>query len=152
MITEHFGFVTDRLAIGNDQYLYDDRVAGQLETAGITHVIDCRLRRLDWYERPLYGAIVLHNGTEDDGMPKPVEWFALGIGFVRGALFDPQSKVYIHCQAGLNRSTSLAYGALRSMSYGAKKAEGRIMHARPQAGLLYRDSAERALRVLGFTS
>lgn len=143
-----FNFVTDRVATGAAVSSPDD--VRLLYAAGVTHVIDCR-REFD--DTPLFAdakMMVLWNGTDDDGQPKPADWFQRSLAFALAALAQPKMKVYAHCAAGVNRGPSTAYAILRAVGFTPAQAEKVIRAARPQVGLRYKGDADTAIGVLGY--
>src|SRR5262245_60431881 len=112
-----YNWITDRIALGSAV-----SKRGQVEVLvgeGITHVLDCQTGRP--LEEIYHGAGIVYrqNGTRDDGMQKPDEWFFAGIDFALTALRLPRSKVFVHCMFGMARSPSLVYAILRWHGEGA---------------------------------
>jgi len=144
-----FNFVTLRLGTGAAINGPDD--VEILASAGFTNVIDCIAGADD---TPLFAAhpsiMVLYNGVDDDGQPKPVEWFQKSIEFALDALAKPFAKVYAHCAAGVNRGPSTAYAILLALGLSPQEAEDQIRKNRPQVGLLYKGDAEKAVLSLGY--
>ena len=138
-----FNFVTTRLATGGSIASREDAQA--LIQAGITHVIDCTAQ-LDPTGTSL---VVLYNPTDDDGQPKPAEWFSRSLSFALGALYQPHNKVYAHCAAGFNRGPSTAYAILRALGWSAEEAEAQIRKHRT-VGLAYKKDADAAVIALGY--
>jgi len=139
-------WVTARIAVGS-AVASPEHVRAVVE-AGITHVLDCRLR--DDGFLLFEGTTVrhLHNGTADDGQPKPVEWFQKGIGFVLSSLAVPKARILIHCAMGVSRAPSMTYAVLRALGHSEEDAISLLKKARPIAGVSYKADAERALRDL----
>jgi len=135
-------WVTDRIAVGSAVATPDHVRA--IVAAGITHVLDCRLRLGG--EALFEGTAVrhLHNATADDGKPKDEEWFRKGIGFVLTALSIPRARVLIHCAMGLSRAPSMTYAVLRALGHPPENAVALIKQARPLATVKYQLDAERA--------
>jgi protein-tyrosine phosphatase len=105
---KNFSFITDRLATGGAPEKVEDMA--DLFAVGITHVIDLRVA-----DDPSFKGMVavLHNPTEDDGKPKPPEWFHRSGAFAMAVLANPRGRVYVHCDQGINRGPSTAYFILR---------------------------------------
>lgn len=139
-------WVTPRIALGS-AVATPDHVHAVLQ-AGITHVLDCRLREDGATLYVGTGVRHLHNGTADDGKPKPPEWFHRGVGFVLGSLAKPQAKILIHCAMGLSRAPSMTYAVLRALGHPEDDAVALIKKARPIAGISYQRDADRAIRDL----
>jgi len=64
-----------------------------------------------------YGVQVLWNAVDDDFQPKPPEIFQRGVEFALQALEDPQSKVYIHCAAGVHRAPMMTLAVMRALGF-----------------------------------
>lgn len=138
-----FSVITPQLATGAAIQSSADVVA--LQDAGVTHVVDCRA---EFDDAPLLagaGLIYLWDPTQDDGQPKPDEWWRKGLDFAEAAYRGPaRAMVYCHCAAGVNRGPSMAYGVLRSsFDYEPAEAESAIRAVRPQVGLAYKADFER---------
>src|SRR5579871_5121195 len=94
-------WVTDRIAVGGG--IWNDENMEKLVHLGVTHVINMQI---EFDDRPIaerFEVKVLHNPTDDDFQIKPPELFQRGVEFALEALDQPQSKVYIHCAAGVHR-------------------------------------------------
>lgn len=140
-----FQFVTSRIATGAALSGPEDVVA--MVEAGVTHIIDCCA---EFDDTALFIAnpnvvVVLWNGVEDDGQPKPSSWFQKSIDFALDALTKPHAKVYAHCAAGVNRGPSTCYAIIRSLGISAEDAETIIRKVRPQVGLAYKSDADKAV-------
>lgn len=151
-----FDFVTTRLATGG-AIPPTEADAQALVDAGITHVIVCNAGEDDatLFKRFFPEEVVLQNGVEDDGQPKPVSWFQVSIYFALTALDVlrvPRSKVYAHCHDGINRGPSTAYAIMLAQGWPAHVARAAIVAARPQTavGIRYADDAEAAVKALGY--
>jgi len=144
-----FTFITDRIATGAGLDSIDD--VQQIADAGITHIIDCRSELDDsaligqWMQANNHAMYLLWNPTDDDGQPKPPQWFDKSIRFGLHALTVKRRKVYAHCAAGINRGPSTCYAILRATGMSAQMAEDLIRQKRPQVGLAYKPDADRAI-------
>lgn len=146
----------NRLAIGNaaNGDIRPEATSTVLDTlheAGVTHLINCR--RDPEYVRDLQvlrGVGVLWNPTDDDGEPKPVEWFAKSIDFALIALATPYKKVCVCCYNGNNRAPSTALAILMAQGLKREDALELILNERPTAEILYSRDAERAVKELGY--
>src|SRR6266550_3554176 len=102
----NFDFVTDRLAVGTTPNTAND--VATLLAAKITHLINCQIEHDDALLLAGSGIIYLWDGTEDwnplQRTYKPSEWFQKGVEIGLPALCRPQTKLYVHCHAGTNRS------------------------------------------------
>jgi len=95
-------WITERIALGGG--IWNDGRMIELVRMDVTHIIDLQI---EFDDRPLaapYGVQVLWNPLEDDFQPKPVEAFRAGVEFAREALTVADSKLYIHCAAGIHRA------------------------------------------------
>lgn len=96
--------ITERLWTGGDRGRTSMATwLAQLQSAGITAVIDCRPHGRDdqAYARahaPQIG--YLHIGQLDNGQKMPDRWFADGVDFALHAMRDPAARVLAHCQLG----------------------------------------------------
>ena len=126
----------------------------QLVQAGVTAIIDARAEFDD-------AAIIMANhpsilylwdGAQDDGQPKPPEWFKKALDFAMPILARPGQILFTHCAAGHNRGPSLAYAVLRAQGWPSHNALHLIHVKRPQTvgGIAYAPDAERALHQLGW--
>lgn len=89
---------------------------------GITHIIDmqieCDDRKLGPEE---HGIEVLWNPTDDDFLPKGPKLFRNGVEFAAKALKRSDTKLFIHCAAGVHRAPMMALAVLctlKEMSVG----------------------------------
>ena len=113
-------WVTDRLAVGGGIWT-DDKML-EVVDAGVTHIIDMQI---EWDDRPLarpYRINVLWNPTDDDFRPKPPELLQRGVDFALEALDDADTKIFIHCAAGVHRAPMMALAVLRAMGFGLEDA------------------------------
>lgn len=79
---------------------------------GVRAVLNVEVERSD--SQKVMGIPLLELPTQDDGTPKPIEWWAAGIAFTAPLLWSG-SCVYIHCQMGGSRSPAMVYGVLRAV-------------------------------------
>lgn len=142
-------FVTHRVATGGSLETRDN--LKELKALGITHIINARSEFNDatLFTRDM-GFNYLWNGVDDDGHAKPVEWFKRAIDFALPALALPGTKIYAHCQAGINRGPSLAYAILRAQGMDTLWAKNLIQLARPIAFVGYAKDADDAIKSLGY--
>jgi protein-tyrosine phosphatase len=121
-------WVTDRIAVGGG--IWNDDNMAELVRYGVTHIIDMQV---EFDDRPLaepYDVKVLFNPTDDDFMPKPPQLFQTGVDFALEALDDPESKVYIHCAAGVHRAPMMTLAILRVLGWTLKDAKDLIQGRR----------------------
>jgi len=113
-------WVTDRIAVGGG--IWNDEKMSEVARAGITHIIDMQI---EWDDTALarpYGIRVLWNPTDDDFRQKPAELFQRGVDFALQALDDAESRLFIHCAAGVHRAPMMALAVLRAMGFGLEDA------------------------------
>ena len=126
-------WITDRMAVGGA--IWNEERMMEVVRAGITHVIDMQ-REFD--DTPLaapYGVQVLWNPVDDDFQPKPAAVFARGVEFAESAMAEPESRLFIHCQAGVHRAPMMALAVLRASGWSLEEASERIVSRRPEADL-----------------
>jgi protein-tyrosine phosphatase len=73
---------------------------------------------------------VLWNPTEDDFRAKPAELLQRGVDFALEALEKADSKVFIHCAAGVHRAPMMALAMLRAQGWTLEDAMERIEERR----------------------
>lgn len=149
----------NRLAIGNacvDGVVERDatRVASALKAAGVTHLLN--LRRDPGFMgglvavEVLSGIVVYWNPAEDDGAPKPADWFARSIDFALHALANPRHKVAVCCYHGNNRAPSTALAVLMAQGLSYERAANMVCRCRPGCQMRYSSDVEVAIKELGY--
>ena len=121
-------WVTDRIAVGGG--IWNDQNMEQLVNMGVTHIIDMQI---EFDDRPIaqpYGVRVLYNPTDDDFQIKPPELFQKGVEFALEALEEPESKIYIHCAAGVHRAPMMTLAVLRVLGWSLQDAKQLIRQRR----------------------
>jgi protein-tyrosine phosphatase len=121
-------WVTDRIAVGGG--IWNDQNMEELVRLGVTHIIDMQI---EFDDRPIaepYGVKVLYNPTDDDFQIKPPELFRRGVEFAVEALDEPQSKIFIHCAAGVHRAPMMTLAVLRVLGWSLKDATELIQRRR----------------------
>lgn len=98
--------------------------------AGVTHIIDMQIEFDDTPLAEPYGVKVLWNATDDDFHPKPPELLQRGVDFALEALDDNESKVFIHCAAGVHRAPMMTLAVLRAMGFKLQDAMDMIQSRR----------------------
>jgi protein-tyrosine phosphatase len=122
-------WLTDRIAVGGG--IWNEGNMASVARAGITHIIDMQIEFDDTPLARPYDIQVLWNAVDDDFKPKPPEIFARGVEFALAALDEPDSKVYIHCAAGVHRAPMMALALLCAMGWNIKDAMKLIEMRRP---------------------
>jgi len=138
-------WLTERLAIGGGIWN-----AGNMATVaeeGITHIIDMQIEFDDTTLAAEHGITVLWNPTDDDFEPKPAVLFRRGVDFVGAALAEADTKVFIHCAAGVHRAPMMALAVLGTMGWSVEDAMELIGAKRPVADFaeVYVSSVEKFL-------
>jgi len=121
-------WVTDRIAVGGGIWFEKHMI--EVVAAGITHIIDMQIEFDDTQLAEPYGVQVLWNPTDDDFQAKPAALLQRGVDFALAALEDPESKVYIHCAAGVHRAPMMTLAVLRAMGWSLDDALGTIEERR----------------------
>lgn len=124
-------WITDQLAVGGG--IWNEAKMIAIVRAGITHIVNMQI---EFDDRPLaepYGVKVLWNPTDDDFQPKPPELLKRGVDFVNEALKEKDSKVYIHCAAGVHRAPMMMLAVLRARGHSLDDARLLIGRERPVA-------------------
>lgn len=139
-----YSLITPRLAVGGSIGTRENLEA--LRRAGFTHIINTQI---EFDDRALLSPgeaspAIFDARADDDFQPKPAEFFRGAVRFALDALSRPDSKVLVHCGAGIHRAPLIALAILRALGYGRHDAR-RLLHARrPQADFpqVYLDSLE----------
>ena len=95
-----------------------------------------------------YGIKVLWNPTDDDFRPKPPGLLQRGVDFALAALESPDTKVFIHCAAGVHRAPMMTLAVLRAMGWPLQDAIEIIESQRPVADFaqVYVESVEEFMK------
>jgi protein-tyrosine phosphatase len=141
-----FNFVTERIAVGGGIESKAD--VDQIVAAGITHVIDMRA---EFDDDTLNDSriTILWLPQVDDGEMRPLGHYRKGIQFAFPALSLPNTRIFPHCAAGLNRGPTMCYALLRAFGFPQSEAIAKIRTVRPDVLFYlipnYLDSVERDL-------
>ena len=108
-------WVTDQIAVGGG--IWNESNMIEVVAAGVTHIIDMQIEFDDTRLAEPYGVRVLWNPTEDDFKRKAPDLFQRGVDFAMEALEDPESKVFIHCAAGVHRAPMMTLAVLRAQGW-----------------------------------
>jgi len=122
-------WVTDRIAVGGGIWNAENMAA--VKRAGVTHVIDMQIEFDDTELGKQFDVGVLWNPTDDDFQRKGAELFQRGVEFAEKALEEPDSKLYIHCAAGVHRAPMMTLAVLGSMGWDLEEAMDLIQGRRP---------------------
>jgi hypothetical protein len=134
-------FVTDRLAFGSA--VTSSAHVDNLRAQGITHVINLRYHRNKFIR--VFPNLWL--AYRDDLKARPPGFYRRALSFYRSAMSLPDTKVFLMCHHGYQRSPSLAYFFLRAAGMSPRLARERVSRARRSARMVraYRFSAEEFL-------
>ena len=122
-------WVTDRIAVGGG--IWNEIKMIEVASEGVTHIINMQLEFDDRHLAVPYGIDVLWNPTDDDFQFKPAELLHRGVSFAFDALKHPNSKIFIHCAAGVHRAPMMTLAVLRAMGWELKEAMQQIQKLRP---------------------
>ncbi len=138
-------WLTERIGVGGGIWTAENMqtVAKQ----GITHIIDMQIEFDDTALAKPHGIAVLWNPTDDDFELKPPELFRRGVQFAERALEFPNTRVFVHCAAGVHRAPMMALALLGSMGWELNDAMELIEGRRPVADFaeVYVESVEKFL-------
>lgn len=139
-------WVTNRIAVGGG--IWTDEKMIEVVRSGVTHIIDMQIEFDDTRLAEPYGVKVLWNPTDDDFRLKPPELFQRGVDFALEALDDAESRVFIHCAAGVHRAPMMALAVLRTIGFGLEDAMDMIQSRRHVVDFadIYVDSVEEYMR------
>jgi protein-tyrosine phosphatase len=142
-------WVTDRIAVGGGIWNAENMAA--LACAGITHIIDMQMEFDDTPLAAPHSIRVCWNPVDDDFEPKPPQVFARGVKFALAALEENESKLFIHCAAGVHRAPMMTLALLGVMGWTVEDAMDLIESRRPAADFaeVYVNSVERFLNGRG---
>jgi len=122
-------WVTDRLGVGGG--IWNEQNMIELVKAGVTHVVNMQI---EFDDRPLcepYDVKLLWNATDDDFQPKSPELLDAGVQFALNAFKNPDTKVYVHCAAGVHRAPMMTLAILRAMGWSLEDAMETVQSLRP---------------------
>ena len=138
-------WVTERIAVGGG--IWHAENMAKVAEAGITHIIDMQVEFDDTPLAARHGIEVLWNPTDDDFEPKPPELFRRGVEFTERALNGEETKLFIHCAAGVHRAPMMALAVLGARGWDLEEAMELIEEKRPAADFaeVYVMSVERFL-------
>ena len=138
-------WVTGRIAVGGGIWTAENMAA--VSRAGITHIIDMQIEFDDTRLAAPHGIEVLWNPIDDDFQPKPPEVFERGVEFATQALSQDDTKLFIHCAAGVHRAPMMTLAVLCSMGWTPDAAQDLIEKERPVVDFadVYVRSVERFL-------
>jgi protein-tyrosine phosphatase len=124
-------WLTDRIAVGGGIWNADNMAA--VSRAGITHIIDMQIEFDDTALAKAHEIEVCWNPVDDDFEAKPPEVFARGVKFALAALEEPDSKLFVHCAAGVHRAPMMALALLGVLGWSLEDGMDLIEGRRPVA-------------------
>ena len=122
-------WVTDRVAVGGGIW-----VAEKMEEVvreGVTHIIDMQIEFDDTELGEQAGVAVLWNPVDDDFEPKHPVILERGVNFALKALENPESKLFVHCAAGVHRAPMMALAVLCALGHSLEEARRLIRLKKP---------------------
>ena len=122
-------WVTDRIAVGGG--IWNEIKMIEVAIQGVTHVINMQIEFDDRHLGIPHDINILWNPTDDDFQFKPAELFERGVSFALEALERPDTKLFIHCAAGVHRAPMMTLAILRAMGWELKEAKKLIQKRRP---------------------
>jgi protein-tyrosine phosphatase len=139
-------WITGRIAVGGG--IWSDPHMREVSAAGITHIIDMQVEFDDTPLAEPYGIEVFWNRVDDDFQPKPPEVFQPAVEFALAALDQPDTKVFIHCAAGVHRAPMMTLALLRVLGWSLDEARMMIESRRPVVDFaeVYVRSVERFIK------
>jgi protein-tyrosine phosphatase len=139
-------WVTVRIGVGGGIWTKENMAA--VARAGITHIIDMQIEFDDTLLAAPLGIAVCWNPVDDDFEPKPAEVFARGVEFALAALEQDETKLFVHCAAGVHRAPMMTLALLGVMGWTLEDAMELIEGLRPVADFaeVYVRSVEEFLR------
>jgi len=139
-------WVTSRIAVGGG--IWNAENMAQVARAGVTHVIDMQIEFDDTPLAEPHGISVLWNPIDDDFQPKSADVFQRGVDFALEALDEAETKVFIHCAAGIHRAPMMTLAILCSLGWKVGDALQLIEARRPVVDFadVYVNSVKRFLQ------
>jgi protein-tyrosine phosphatase len=140
-------WITGRVALGGG--IWNEENMAVVARSGITHIIDMQIEFDDSPLAEPYGIEVLWNPTDDDFQPKPPELFQRGVEFALRALERSDSRVFIHCAAGVHRAAMMTLAILCMQGWDMDTAIETISFRRPVVDFadVYVESVARFLQL-----
>ena len=138
-------WITSRIAVGGG--IWTAANMGDVARAGVTHILDMQVEFDETSLARPHGIQVLWNGIDDDFQPKDPGIFQRGVAFAQSALDEPQTKLFIHCAAGVHRAPMMVLALLCSLGWDLGEAMELIQARRPVVDLpdVYLNSVENFL-------
>lgn len=122
-------WVTDRIAVGGG--IWNEIKMVEVASEGITHIINMQIEFDDRHLAIPYDIKVLWNPTDDDFLFKPPELFRAAVDFAVEAFQKPDTKLFIHCAAGVHRAPMVTLAVLCALGHDMAEARQLIEERRP---------------------
>jgi len=122
-------WITARIAMGGG--IWNAANMAEVSRAGVTHILDMQIEFDDTSLAKPHGIQVLWNAVDDDFQPKDASVFQRGVAFAQSALDEPESKLFIHCAAGVHRAPMMTLALLCSLGWSLPEAIDLIQARRP---------------------
>lgn len=138
-------WVTGRISVGGG--IWNAENMAVVARSGVTHIIDMQIEFDDTTLAEPHAIEVLWNPIDDDFQPKPPEVFQRGVEFATEALEQDETKLFIHCAAGVHRAPMMTLAVLCSLGWTPAAAQDLIEKERPVVDFadVYVRSVERFL-------
>ena len=102
--------MTKRIAVGGGIWRADDMA--EVARAGVTHIIDMQMEFDDTALAQPHGIGCCGIRWTTISRPKPPEVFQRGVDFALEALDQAETKLLIHCAAGVHRAPMMTLAVL----------------------------------------
>jgi protein-tyrosine phosphatase len=122
-------WVTGRIAVGGGIWTAENMI--QAAHAGVTHIIDMQIEFDDTPLAVPHGIQVLWNPIDDDFQPKSPDVLQCGVDFALEALDGEETKLFVHCAAGVHRAPMMTLAILCSLGWEVADALQLIEARRP---------------------
>jgi protein-tyrosine phosphatase len=122
-------WVTGRIAVGGGIWTAENMI--QAARAGVTHIIDMQIEFDDTPLAVPHGIQVLWNPIDDDFQPKSPDVLQRGVDFALEALDGEETKLFVHCAAGVHRAPMMTLAILCSLGWEVADALQLIEARRP---------------------
>jgi len=139
-------WITGRIGLGGAIWRADQMA--EVARAGVTHILNMQREFDDTPLAERQGITVFWNPIDDDFEPKPAEVFRRGVEFALQALDGADTKLYVHCAAGVHRGPMMVLAILCATGWEFAAAVETIERERPVADFpeVYLESVKQYLR------
>ena len=121
-------WITDRLALGGGIWYEANMI--EVVRQGVSHILDLQIEFDDTPLAQPYDVDVCWLPLDDDFMPKSADVFHTGVNFALSALGKHDSKLYVHCAAGVHRAPMMTLAILRAQGWELERAKQHILAER----------------------